>query len=182
MGGGLTVWFDRSGSDDKTFGVNYPLVGNLHESWQRAAEDIDKDSGTVKYSSDLTSFDMEIIGPHETDRYRISTVNNQGIIARIGRIKGNEMIYELQVPLKKTADHPKAIDPKNEFFGLGFETGPLNIHSNKPGADQSGFSSEGGMGRGHHGGSSGGWRSHHDGSQRPEHPPDPIKLWWKVKL
>jgi len=192
MGGGLTVWFDRTGSDDKTFGINFPLGRHTGGASQRMNEETRRDFDTARQVMDQTTLEMEIIGSKETDRYLLPLVNNEGIQAKIGKLNGREMVYELQVPLKKTAGHPNAIEPKKDFIGLGFETGAIaspsgkrkGEHSGSPGESEgSGPSSQSGMGRGHRGGgSSGGGKMHQGGASKSTSIPEPVNMWWKVKL
>ncbi len=190
--GGLTVWFDRNGSDDKTFGVNFPSGRRSGESSQWANDKIKRDFDTSRQTIDQIPPEIEIIGPKETDRYLLPPANNEGILAKIGRLKTGEMVYELQVPLKKTAGHPNAIELKDNYFGLGFETGEMTGHSGKQSSghssssgnsDGSGSQPDGGMGWGHRGGGySGGGRMHQGGASKSGSASEPVKVWWKVKL
>ena len=184
IGGGLTVWFDRTGSDDKTFGINFPLGRYAGEPSQRIDDRNRKDFDTSKQITNQFVSEMEIIGPKETDRYLLPFTNNEGIQAKIGRVDGGEMVYELQVPLKKTTEHPNAIQPKNNYIGLGFETGEMTGFGKRSGeSDGSDSQPQGGTGRGHRGGGySGGGRMHQGGGSKSGNAAEPVKMWWKVKL
>lgn len=190
MGSGLTVWFDPAGNDDKTFGVNFPL--NRHSSGPpRGLEgEMNRDSDRFQQVMDQPSLEIEIVGPKESDRYRLSVANNEGIQAKIGRTKDGLMVYELQVPLRRTTIHPNAVNPKKDFVGLGFETGTMQHGSEKMRSEQGGRSGgfngsgpSGEMGSGHRGGGwSGRGRGQHGSSSGSGTIPEPVKMWWKVKL
>jgi len=191
MGGGLTVWFDPSGSDDKTFGINFPLPRNGPGPRRSMDNETKKDANGNQQIIDQSLFDMEVVGPKETDRYRLSVINTEGIVAHLERTKDGMMIYELQVPLKKSGARPNAIEPKKNVVGLGFETGPVQGGVERPKAEQGGRtggfgggeSAPGGrMGSGHRGGGGGRGRGQGGSSSGSVKAPDPVKLWWKVKL
>ena len=191
MGGGLTVWFDPSGSDDKTFGINFPLPRNGPGPRRSFDNETKKDANGIQLTIDQSLFDMEVVGPKETDRYRLSVINKEGILAHLERSKDGLMIYELQVPLKKSSSRPNAIEPKKDFVGLGFETGPVQGGAERPRAEQGGRSGGygggdsapgGGMGSGRRGSGGGRGRGQGGSSSGSAKPPEPVKLWWKVKL
>ena len=191
MGGGLTVWFDPSGSDDKTFGINFPLPRNGPGPRRSFDNETKKDANGNQLTIDQSLFDMEVVGPKETDRYRLSVINTEGILAHLERSKDGLMIYELQVPLKKSSSRPNAIEPKKDFVGLGFETGPVQGGAERPRAEQGGRSGGygggdsspgGGMGSGRRGGGGGRGRGQGGSSSGSAKAPEPVKLWWKVKL
>ena len=191
MGGGLTVWFDPSGSDDKTFGINFPLPRNGPGPRRSFDNETKKDANGIQLTIDQSLFDMEVVGPKETDRYRLSVINKEGILAHLERSKDGLMIYELQVPLKKSNSRPNAIEPKKDFVGLGFETGPVQGGAERSRAEQGGRSGGygggdsapgGGMGSGRRGGGGGRGRGQGGSSSGSAKPPEPVKLWWKVKL
>jgi len=191
MGGGLTVWFDPSGSDDKMFGINFPLPRNGPGPRRSFDNETKKDANGNQLTIDQSLFDMEVVGPKETDRYRLSVINKEGILAHLERSKDGLMIYELQVPLKKSNSRPNAIEPKKDFVGLGFETGPVQGGAEHSRAEQGGRSGGygggdsapgGGMGSGRRGGGGGRGRGQGGLSSGSAKAPEPVKLWWKVKL
>ena len=189
MGGGLTVWLDPSGSDDKVFGINYPLPRNAAGPRRNIDIDMRRDYNGIQEAVDQSLMDMDVVRPKVNDRYRLSIVNNEGIAVHINRSSNGMLVYELQVPLKKTNEHPNAIEPKKDFVGLGFETGAIQFGGGRPrgegGASGGNGGSEGspssGGGRyGHRGG--GGGRGRSGNSSNFPKQPDPIDMWWKVKL
>ena len=191
MAGGLTVWFDPSGSDEKTFGVNFPLPRNGAGPRRGTNSEMRRDSIDNQPSIEQSLIDMEVVGPKETDRYRLPVMNNEGIAAHLGRLNDGMMIYELQVPLKKTTSRPNAIDPKKDFVGLGFETGTIQGGTERARGDESGRAGGygggnsqpgGGMGYGRHGGGGGRGRGQYGSSSGTAKAPEPLKTWWKVKL
>lgn len=191
MGGGLTVWFDPSGGDDKTFGINFPLPRNGAGPRRNLDNETKKDADGHQQTIDQSLFDMDIVGPKETDRYRLSVINTEGIVAHLEQSKDGMMIYELQVPLKKSGARPNAIEPENNVVGLGFETGPMQGGAERLRAEQGGRTSGfgggdsapgGGMGGGRRGGGGGRGRGKGGSSSGSVKAPEPVKLWWKVKM
>jgi hypothetical protein len=188
MAGGLTVWFDPSGSDTKSFGINFPLPKNGPGARRGIDNDLKRDAEGNRQPMDPSLIDMEVVGPKETDRYRLPVINSEGIAAHLGRTKDGLMIYELRVPFKKTFSMPHAIEPQNGFMGLGFETGTVkasdeqerNEQGIRPGGLGEGDSNPGGgMGYGRRGGRG---RGQYGSSPASPRSTDQLNTWWKIKL
>src|SRR4029077_923765 len=65
---------------------------------------------------------IEIYGPEKDDAHNFVTEMAPGITVRIGQADGY-LVYELKVPLAKTADTPYAIEAKQgALIGFGIET------------------------------------------------------------
>jgi hypothetical protein len=151
-----------------------------------------KDTNVNQQLADQSLLEMEVVGQKENERYRLPVINTEGIAAHIERSKDGIMVYELQVPIRKTPTRPNAIEPKKDFVGLGFETGTVQGGAERVRGEQGGRSGGyggadsppgGGMGYGRHGGGGGGrGRGQSGSSSVSAKAPEPIKTWWKVKL
>ena len=196
---GFTVWFDREGGSDKTFGINFPL-GMQHggappdELSRRPRMDREQmnDPDQMRRSIDARTTEMEILGPGKNDRYRLSVASASGVQAKIGYAQQGTMVYELRVPLKQSAEHPYGVRVQDtKSIGIGFETGELDKeamrqHSGPVGEPPSGGDEEGGGGfggGGRRGGEGGGRRG--GGAGMPQNPggsTESVNLWLNVKL
>ena len=138
MRGGFTVWFDPYGQKKKTFGVHFP-IGRRETgppSWMRGEgkpegrrmeppkappEELPK-----LLEESLTQ--VELIGPDKDDRctLAVAAADSQGVKVKAD-LSGGLLIYELQVPLRQSAQHSYAIalpaSDAGQKISVGFETG-----------------------------------------------------------
>ena len=161
---GLIVWFDESGGTKKHFGIHYPVVES-----QGTAADSSGSQGRSGYgghhgggSASAPSDDYEpanridVLGPGKNDARSLTSDHGSGVEAAV-RVSEGQVLYELKIPLAKSADHPYALDTAvGKTIGIGFET-PKVEHQSPDG------SSGGGGGYGHGGGGSGGGMGGHGG-------------------
>ena len=132
MRGGLTLWFDRDGNSDKKFGIHYPLgfIGRNDEPpggrGGEASGEGDRDSlgeglGNARRSPMEASNDLEILGPKDEDRHRMTIAEAGGIDARF-HVSHDSLVYEMKVPLDNGV-HPFGIGTKyGALIGIGAET------------------------------------------------------------
>ena len=182
---GLTVWFDREDGKNQTFGIQYPMIR------KRTHSDFSPDSNEERLHTflDQTFPELEVIGPKKEDVQLFSMLESPGIRVILGRTH-EALVYELQVPLKKTSQHPYAIEPvSGRRVGIEFETGEF-----KPEQGNGGMR----VGSGHdHGDEMGegnpeeagsiGSRRHHGGGDRGSHSggreqTKQMELWLSVQL
>jgi hypothetical protein len=136
---GFTVWFDPEGGKDKVFGIHFPL-GMEGPRPATALEGRDNAEEFQKIT-EQSQRELEIMGPGKKDRQRMLLMQVQGINVQIGSVQGF-LVYELKVPLRKSADHPYAIGIDSvQAIGVGFETTELNLERMK---EQLGGMPEGG--------------------------------------
>ncbi|MGD1043785.1 MAG: hypothetical protein ABR936_00505 [Bacteroidota bacterium] len=129
MGQGLTVWFDREGGKNQALGVHYPI------SRQETHAGFSPDSNEEKLHTFLDQAfpELEIIGPRKEDIQRFSALEAPGIRVKLSRTR-ETLVYELRVPLKKTSEHPFAIEPiSGSRIGIEFETGEFKPEQSKGG-------------------------------------------------
>ena len=185
LASGLTVWFDAAGGQKKAFGVRFPLgmQGNQPPAGIERRTEPEDDRQLIKQ---LQS-ELEVIGPGKDDRERMPSMVAQGITAKLGNRQG-VLVYELRVPLRKSASNPYAIDMgEGQFLGIGFETTGLNPETlkDRPGGMGGGGSGRGGppqAGGGMPPGGGGPPRGGPPGMQGGGRQPEPLKLWTRVQL
>jgi hypothetical protein len=124
---GFTVWFDREDGKNQTFGITYPI--RRHEA--RAGFSPDSNEERLSAFLDQAYPELEIIGPRKEDIQRFSPLEAPGIRVKLGRTR-ETLVYELRVPLKKTSEHPFAVEPISAHrIGIEFETGTFKPEENK---------------------------------------------------
>jgi hypothetical protein len=129
MASGFTVWFDPEGGKNKAFGIHFPL-GTRGQPPPTGIEGGDNRQDPQRLM-EQTQRELEILGPGKEDRERIPLMQVQGINVKIGNDQGF-LVYELRVPLRKSADHPYAIGiGNNKAIGIGFETTEPNLEKMK---------------------------------------------------
>jgi hypothetical protein len=194
---GLILWFDPSGGDKKHFGVKYPVGVPLEEAGGRGGyrrggygggrPSSDSGSGDPAHStpSDPEPIDrLEVYGPQKDDVHSFVTTMAPAIAVKTGTVEGYA-VYELKVPLGKTADAPYAIEAKpGAVIGFGLETPKVEQPSHEGrsggfGGMGGGMGGRGGGGTGGHGGGGGGGRG---GDRGGYEPPKALKLWAAIKL
>jgi hypothetical protein len=194
---GLIVWFDPSGGDKKHFGLKYPVGVPLEESGGRGGyrrggygggrAPSDSGSGDPAHStsSDPDPIDrLEVYGPEKDDAHSFVTTMAPGIAVKTGNVEGYA-VYELKVPLGKSADAPYAIEAKpGAVIGFGLETPKVEQPSHEGrgggfGGMGGGMGGHGGGMGGHAGGGGGGGRGGERGGYEP---PKPLKVWAEIKL
>jgi hypothetical protein len=115
---GLTVWIDPEGGKNKTFGIHYPIGGQVSGRRFLARENPDD------FRSLLESipYEFEVINAETDDRQRVLFIDAKDIRAHFGYAQGT-LVYELKLPLRKTSEHPIAITTGAvNKLGIGFET------------------------------------------------------------
>ena len=122
-------------------------------------------------SSDMVPRRLEVLGPGKDDVRSLVLDHADGITVGIGRV-GDIVVYELKVPLTKTAATPHAIGATaGATIGLGFESPKLERE--KPPADEKGSTSNQGAPRGPGGISIGGFGGGMGGMGGPGRPGEP---------
>jgi hypothetical protein len=202
---GLIVWFDPSGGDKKHFGVKYPVgvppeegaqrrggYGRGSGGWGRSpggsgsGDSSAGDAGQSRPAEEEPVDRLEVYGPQKDDAHSFVTSAAPGISVKIGSVEGY-LVYELKVPLTKTADTPYAIEAKpGASIGFGIETPKLEQPSGQGRGGMGGFGGMGGGMGGRGGGGMGGHGGGGGGRGGGEHagfePPKPLKSWAVIQL
>src|SRR4051812_12243731 len=188
---GLIVWFDPSGGDKKHFGLKYPVGIPLDEGGARGGyrrggygggHPSNSATGDPAQSTprDPEPIDrLEVYGPQKDDAHSFVTAMAPGIAVRTGSVEGYA-VYELKVPLAKTADAPYAIEAKpGALIGFGVETPKVEQPSHEGRGGMGGFG--GGMGGGR-GGGMGGHGGGRGGERGGAEQVKPLKVWAAIQL
>jgi hypothetical protein len=179
---GLTVWFDREDGKKQTFGISYPI------SRQDTHAGFSPDTNEENLHTFLEQAfpELEVIGPKKEDIQRFSTLEAPGIRVKLGRTR-ETLVYELRVPLKKTSEHPFAIEPISEHrIGIEFETGGFKAEKSTGGMRIGGGHERGDDNPAEGDGSGGGKRFHGRGAQgdrfSSREKTKQMELWLSVQL
>jgi hypothetical protein len=198
MGAGLIVWFDPDGGTKKVFGINFPLgrreggPPRVEDRGMKAGDDPPAMTGL----SEQGMSSIDILGPNEGDRFRLSTAENSGIQVKISRDDQRALMYELKVPMRRSKGHAYALEARaGEPIGIGMVTPEADKQMKHEGSDRAGPQGgmEGGAGGppggmegggygGHSGGMGGGHGSRGHGGGTTTGRPDPLDFWMKVTL
>jgi len=177
---GCTVWFDPEGGKNKTFGIRFPLgmlEGGNARMFKEAMRDPTKYQSLLKKVGD----ELEILGPGKGQRVRMSVSSTPGIEIKLGHSEGRA-VYELKVPLARSAEHPYAIGTDmSKTIGIGFETPKWDREEMQQSRGGRGRVGRGGGRMGGMDGKNGG-RGRSAGMQQPSGMPEPLELWAKVTL
>jgi hypothetical protein len=186
---GFTVWLDPKGKKGKTFGIRCPIgpemgTGNPGEL-RKLAEDREKFMETVAERLNGAGNVLEVLGPGEDDKVRLTPYDAAGLEVALGYQDGR-VVYELKVPFRRD-EHPYAIgsDGKGKI-GIGFETPEIGRDERM--AAMGGHRPEGGTGPG--GGRTGGMTGGPPGGGRsgemrrggPGNMLAPLDIWAKISL
>ncbi len=122
MSRGFTVWFDAEGGKAKTFGIRFPLglmASGAGFSPRARQEEQDPEARRQRFEESLMN--MEIFDSEDHGmRFAVNTV--QGI-AVDATMEAGTLVYELQVPLRKTEAHAFAVGAApGDVIGVGLET------------------------------------------------------------
>lgn len=139
VGMGLTLWFESE--DGHRLGVLYP-IGMSGQGRQPLFNPEETPGGEERERfAEQALQDLEILGPGKNDKNLFSIVQAPGISVKV-RTSQVSSVYELKVPLKKSSEHPYAIEAiAGSTVKIDIETGKFDAGS-KPG----------GMGEGMRGG------------------------------
>jgi hypothetical protein len=201
---GLVVWFDPSGGEKKHFGLKYPVGVPPEERPGRGGgggggyrrypgggggdtgrPPGDSGGGDPAQSRPPDQVEptnrIEIYGPEKDDAHNFVTEMAPGITVKIGQAEGY-LVYEMKVPLAKTADTPYAIEAKpGALIGFGIETPKVEHPTGEGRGGMGGFG--GGMGgRGGGGGGGGMGRGGGGGQRGQSEQPKPLKGWVTIQL
>jgi hypothetical protein len=182
ISGGFTVWFDRNGGDEKTFGIHFPLSPAQRDFSKRPElrEGKFPEENTPLDEIPFSTAEMEITGPSGDKKQRVNINQLKQIEAKID-ISNGYLTYELKVPLTDNGSDPYVIGtPAGATVGIGIETAGRSRERNseferrrRDAEEPLGGTEDVGMGRG---GASD--RVSRSGVGQTE----PLSFWAKVKL
>lgn len=167
LNGGLTVWFDPKGETEETFGIRFPLRGENTPRWNP------REPLAANFQFFEPSFqELALLGP-ENQQEIFSLLQIKGIKMKMGATE-KSLVYELQIPLRSSAEIPHAVGIlENQILGIGFQTPEFDSERVQGPSGRASASTGGRRARG--GGRAG---AEVAGADRPE----PLDLWAKVVL
>ncbi|HEX5476192.1 MAG TPA: hypothetical protein VFX12_16150 [Vicinamibacterales bacterium] len=185
---GLIVWFDPAGGTKKRFGIRYPYIvrptGFGGRGFSRGGQPgPNGGAGGSSTGPDAVPGDeppeLEVLGPAKDDAHELMRDRAPGIETAVRQEEG-VLIYEIEVPLQASGDHPYAIGAKvGQTIGIGFESPKIERPANRTrGGGFGGGGFRGGMG----GRRGGGGMGRRGGGGSGFQPPKPIKAWTTVTL
>jgi len=203
---GFTLWLDPTGGKEKTFGIKFPLgmmalrgdklpgTMDREKSDRERMEDMQNarpDPKRIREAFDQTLDELEILGPGDNDRQRLSVEDTEGLKAQV-RNKTGLLIYELQIPLQSTGGNSYAVGTTaGALIGVGLEIPKPDRDKMQdmrkagrdggmpPGGGQSGGRPPGGGRPGGMGGRRGGMGMP---GGRQFRMPDGLKIWARLQL
>ncbi|MFZ1977243.1 MAG: hypothetical protein WAV76_04755 [Bacteroidota bacterium] len=199
MRNGLTLWFDPSGGTSERYGIKFPLgvrYGAPKESGNPGSGDappaiIDSTKGVRPPSVDITSrtgaddiqksVQFVLTDEDRTQDLLLIELRSMEVKYTAGR---NTFVYELKVPLHKTAEIPFELAPKDGVLGIGFKsdfkketsTGGPSMSMGEPGGSEV---EEPGSGRG---GREGHGSHNHDSGSAGTRNSEELDVWLKETL
>ncbi len=187
MMSGMTVWLDVTNSEEKSFGVRFPMGfhGKDMPRLGRPGQDGTDPAERQKQIDDMIAGmdEFEIIGPAEGSDRLVKMGEIDDVKVAVRQDKGS-FIYELRVPL--------TIAGSGNFYGLGTNPGDMigmAIESPKIKRDATrdpemalGGTGRGGRGGGGRGDGMGGGGKRGQRSGEGMDPPEPFDVWSKVQL
>ena len=185
--GGLTVWFDPKGGDQKVLGIKYPLGMPRRE---RPSAEKEEGGQPAQEPAEADTSSLEILRPGGGAPQKLAISDAKGL--EIASSSGGELfVYELKIPLQSTAENPIALGAApGTKVGVGFEV-PKSEGGRGSGRPPGGMGGRGGgMGGGMGGGGGmfgGGGRGHRGGGMgdrgmEQSAGPKGLKVWTYVKL
>lgn len=141
---GLTVWLDRNGSEDKDFGIHFPLGAMNQDMPVPEGDDENSDRpekmgnpgmmGNPERMDEMFMKGMaeyEIMGKGGKPESRLQILEKNGIEVKIGRAD-DKFVYELKMPMKIFGDILYAVGTDTgKTISLGFETGTIDLEKMK---------------------------------------------------
>jgi hypothetical protein len=204
MRNGLTVWFDPSGGSSERYGIKFPLGARFSASKEPGSSGsgaspesdappamIDSTKGVkpppAEISSRTGADDMQksiqliFTGEDRTQDLLLVELRSMEVKYTAGR---NTFVYELKVPLHKTAEIPFELTPKDGVLGIGFKsefkketsTGGPSMSMGEPGGSEV---EEPGSGRG---GREGHGSHNHDSGSAGTRNSEELDVWLKETL
>ena len=190
--GGLTVWFDPKGGDERVLGIKYPVGVPRKEPPATQKEDAgepppDEPAGGTESS-------LEIYRAGAAVPQKLDLDSAKGLELAASR-EGKLFVYELKIPLQPSPDHPIAVGAlPGKTVGIGFEVPKSNSgrQGGRPPGEAAGrgggrtggggFGGGIGGGGGTLGGGHGRFGGQGGGPGRPFEAANGLRIWTYVKL
>lgn len=190
--GGLTVWFDPKGGNEKVLGIKYPV--GMPRAERPAAQKEEAGGPPSTEPAGGTESGLEIYRAGDAAPQKLELDAAKGLELAASR-EGKLFVYELKIPLQPSSDHPIAVGAlPGKTVGIGFEVPksssgrqggrPASEGAGRGGGRTGGGGFGGGMGGGGgaYGGGHGRIGGQGGGSGTQSEAADGLKIWTYVKL
>jgi hypothetical protein len=122
---GLVVWVDPEGGKKRRFGVHFPVPNPPQSPGMRRPMPQPEPPGEGEGPQIPGQQMVGILGPGKNDAKLVPADEAGGIEARVG-VHGDLAVYEMKVPLARSAEHPYAPNVQaGQTVRLEIETAPL---------------------------------------------------------
>ncbi len=186
--GGLTVWFDPKGGDEKVLGIKYPV--GMPRGEHPAPQKEEGGGPPSMEPAGSAESGLEIYRAGDAVPQKLDVNSAKGLELAVSR-EGGLFVYELKIPLQPSSDYPIAVGAlPGKTVGIGFEVAKSD--SGRQGGRPPGATGGRGTGGGISGGMGGGGRyggGHgHFGGQgggpgtQSATAANGLKIWTYVKL
>jgi hypothetical protein len=190
--GGLTVWFDPKGGDEKVLGIKYPV--GIPRVERPATQKEEADGPPPNEPAGGAESSLEIYRPGASLPQKLDLDSAKGLELAASK-EGKLFVYELKIPLQPSPDHPIAVGAlPGKTVGIGFEVPKSNSgrQGGRPSGEAAGRGGGGRGGGGFGGGMGGGGGTHGGGHGRiggqgggpgtQSEAANGLKIWTYVKL
>ncbi len=190
---GLTVWFDKTGNNEKKFGIKFPIGFSGMNRQNLTGERLNPEQGQRPNPQEINDrilknqTDMEFVGANN-EEVRLPIAQLKGVELKLG-LKDGRFVYEMRVPLSHTGGYDYAISADTgSVVSVGLETGKMNFDRSKDRGFGRPRGGEGGFGGGMEGGDDfgGGMEGGREGYERARNfnpsAIQPLDFWAEIKL
>ena len=154
---GLTVWFDKTGNNDKKFGIKFPLGFSGMNRQNFTGERFNPEQSQRPNPQEINDrilknqTDMEFVGA-KNEEVRLPVAQLKGVELKLG-LKDGRFVYEMRVPLSHAGGYDYAISADTgSVVSVGLETGKMNFDRSENRGFGRSRGGEGGFGGGMEGG------------------------------
>ncbi len=186
---GLTVWFDKTGNNEKKFGIKFPIGFSGMNRQNYTGERYNPQQGERPNPQEINDrilkdqTDMEFVGA-KNEEIRLPIAQLKGVALKLG-LKDGRLVYEMRIPLTHAGGFDYAISADTgSVISVGLETGKMSFDKSRNRGFGRPSGGEGGFGGGMEGGDDfGGGREGYERA-RNFNPSNfqPLDFWAEVKL
>jgi len=184
---GLTIWFDPQGAKNEHLGIRFPRGARGDRfPFRDHPVDIATEVGRKQFSATLDSLEVLRAGSRQGDPF---AVDELGGVAVRAQLVGDVFVYELRLPLARSAEHLYAVGAQpGDVIGIGLQTPALDrrrMLEGMPGAGPAGGGAPGGSGSGRGPGGRrgpGGGNGERPGGFGPTGTGERLDVWLPVQL
>ena len=134
LGRGMTVWFDKTGGNDKDLGLKFPMGKTeavMNPPFKRNEGENNSDMLNQMVNDAMAEGKLEVSGPGDSKRI-LYLANEKSIVINL-TFNNSVLIYELKIPLSNKFDNSFNLGVNDSTsVGVGFETPEFNFDKMMP--------------------------------------------------